>query len=59
MTKDPANYTEVHPGAYDYHAWWNREKGSNAYNLNTHYKVWTIFQAREFWDNYFHSSTEV
>jgi len=52
MTKDPADYEDEHPGAYDYYAWWCRPKGNPAYRLDTHYNVWVIFQQDEFWTLY-------
>lgn len=52
MTKDPADYDDDNPGAYDYYAWWKRPKGNIAYELETHYNVWVIFQEDEFWTLY-------
>jgi len=52
MTKDPEDYEDEHPGAYDYYAWWKRPKGNIAYELETHYNVWVIFQKDEFWSLY-------
>lgn len=52
MTKHPDDFEEENPAAYDYYAWWKRPKGNTAYNLDTHYNVWVIFQEDEFWTLY-------